>query len=226
MGITPEQVLVSVSDNGIGISAELLPTVFELFSQAERTPDRSQGGLGLGLALVKSLVELHGGMVTAASEGRNHGSEFTIRLPRLHTAATPAGGANASGTPAPGTAKGLSLMLVDDNVDAAMTLGLLLESGGHHVTVMHNPCDALQGAAEAHYDAFLLDIGLPGMNGYELARRLRKLPGCCDATLVAITGYGQQSDQASAAYAGFDSYFVKPVDPAGLFALLDRVASR
>jgi signal transduction histidine kinase/BarA-like signal transduction histidine kinase len=226
MGITPEQVLVSVSDNGIGISAELLPTVFELFSQAERTPDRSQGGLGLGLALVKSLVELHGGMVTAASEGRNHGSEFTIRLPRLHTAATPAGGTNASGTPAPGTAKGLSLMLVDDNVDAAMTLGLLLESGGHHVTVMHNPCDALEQAAEAHYDAFLLDIGLPGMNGYELARRLRKLPGCCDATLVAITGYGQQSDQASAAYAGFDSYFVKPVDPAGLFALLDRVAQR
>jgi signal transduction histidine kinase len=226
MGITPEQVLVSVSDNGIGISAELLPTVFELFSQAERTPDRSQGGLGLGLALVKSLVELHGGMVTAASEGRNHGSEFTIRLPRVHTAALPGGGADASGTPAPGAAKGLSLMLVDDNVDAAMTLGLLLESGGHHVTVMHNPCDALQRAAEAHYDAFLLDIGLPGMNGYELARRLRKLPGCGDATLVAITGYGQQSDQASAAYAGFDSYFVKPVDPAGLFALLDRVAQR
>jgi signal transduction histidine kinase/BarA-like signal transduction histidine kinase len=226
MGITPEQVLVSVSDNGIGISAELLPTVFELFSQAERTPDRSQGGLGLGLALVKSLVELHGGMVTAASEGRDHGSEFTIRLPRVHTAATPAGGADQSGTPAPGTARGLSLMLVDDNVDAAMTLGLLLESGGHHVTVMHNPCDALERAAEAHYDAFLLDIGLPGMNGYELARRLRKLPSCTDATLVAITGYGQQSDQASAAYAGFDSYFVKPVDPAGLFALLDRVAQR
>jgi signal transduction histidine kinase len=226
MGITPEQVLVSVSDNGIGISAELLPTVFELFSQAERTPDRSQGGLGLGLALVKSLVELHGGMVTAASEGRNHGSEFTIRLPRVHTAAAPAGGADASGTAAPGAAQGLSLMLVDDNVDAAMTLGLLLESGGHHVTVMHNPCDALQKAAEAHYDAFLLDIGLPGMNGYELARRLRKLPGCGDATLVAITGYGQQSDQASAAYAGFASYFVKPVDPAGLFALLDRVAQR
>jgi len=117
-------------------------------------------------------------------------------------------------------------MLVDDNVDAAMTLGLLLESGGHHVTVMHDPGDALEQAAQKHYDAFLLDIGLPGMNGYELARRLRALPGCADATLVAITGYGQQADQASAAYAGFDSYFVKPVDPAGLFALLDRVAAR
>jgi CheY-like chemotaxis protein len=226
MGITPEQVLVSVSDNGIGISAELLPTVFDLFSQAERTPDRSQGGLGLGLALVKSLVELHGGMVTAASEGRNLGSEFTIRLPRLHSAAAPAGGTAAAGPAAPGTARGLSLMLVDDNVDAAMTLGLLLESGGHSVTVMHHPGEALERAAQERYDAFLLDIGLPGMNGYELARRLRKLPGCGEATLVAITGYGQQSDQASAAYAGFDSYFVKPVDPAGLFALLDRVTAR
>ncbi|MFS2217667.1 ATP-binding protein [Telluria sp. Tellsp104] len=226
MGITPEQVLVTVSDNGIGISAELLPTVFDLFSQAERTPDRSQGGLGLGLALVKSLVELHGGMVTAASEGRNLGSEFTIRLPRLHSATAPAGGTAAAGPAAPGAARGLSLMLVDDNVDAAMTLGLLLESGGHHVAVMHHPGEALERAAQAHYDAFLLDIGLPGINGYELARRLRKVPGCSEATLVAITGYGQQSDQASAAYAGFDSYFVKPVDPAGLFALLDRVAAR
>jgi CheY-like chemotaxis protein len=200
--------------------------VFDLFSQAERTPDRSQGGLGLGLALVKSLVELHGGMVTAASEGRNLGSEFTIRLPRLHSAAAPAGGTAAADPAAPGTACGLSLMLVDDNADAAMTLGLLLESGGHQVTVMHHPGEALERAAQEHYDAFLLDIGLPGMNGYELARRLRKLPGCGEATLVAITGYGQQSDQASAAYAGFDSYFVKPVDPAGLFALLDRVAAR
>ncbi|WP_082547960.1 ATP-binding protein [Massilia sp. Root335] len=226
MGITPEQVLVSVSDNGIGISAELLPTVFDLFSQAERTPDRSQGGLGLGLALVKSLVELHGGMVTAASKGRNLGSEFTIRLPRLRDAATPSGDASTSGAHAPGTARGLSLMLVDDNVDAAMTLGLLLESGGHRVTVMHHPAEALEQAAQARYDAFLLDIGLPGMNGYELARRLRKLPACAEATLVAITGYGQQSDQASAAYAGFDSYFVKPVDPEGLFALLDRVTAR
>jgi signal transduction histidine kinase len=226
MGGTSEQVLVSVSDNGIGISAELLPTVFDLFSQAERTPDRSQGGLGLGLALVKSLVELHGGMVTAASEGRNLGSEFTIRLPRLHGATAPASGTAAANPAAPGTARGLSLMLVDDNVDAAMTLGLLLESGGHHVTVMHHPGEALERAAQERYDAFLLDIGLPGMNGYELARRLRKLPGCSEATLVAITGYGQQSDQASAAYAGFDSYFVKPVDPAGLFALLDRVAAR
>ncbi|HEX8786150.1 MAG TPA: ATP-binding protein, partial [Telluria sp.] len=226
MGATAEQVLVSVSDSGIGISAELLPTVFDLFSQAERTPDRSQGGLGLGLALVKSLVELHGGMVTAASEGRNMGSEFTLRLPRLHARTRHEAPAPARDTDAPRQGRRLNLMVVDDNIDAAQTLGLLLESSGHAVTVVHSPADALKRAEQEHFDACLLDIGLPGMNGYELARRLRKLPGGQDATLVAITGYGQQSDQASAMYAGFDRYFVKPVEPAGLFELLNRVAER
>jgi CheY-like chemotaxis protein len=226
LGATFDQVLVSVSDSGIGISAELLPTVFDLFSQAERTPDRSQGGLGLGLALVKSLVELHGGMVTAASPGRNMGSEFTVRLPRLHTRARMEAGAPARDAHAPREGRRLNLMLVDDNVDAAQTLGLLLESSGHAVTVVHNPVDALLRAEQGRFDACLLDIGLPGMNGYELARRLRKLPGAQEATLVAITGYGQEADQASAMYAGFDRYFVKPVEPAGLFELLARVAER
>jgi signal transduction histidine kinase/ActR/RegA family two-component response regulator len=222
MGVTAEQVLISVSDSGIGIPADLLPTVFDLFSQAERTPDRTQGGLGLGLALVKSLVELHGGMVTATSEGRNKGSEFTLRLPRLQAPAAPAAPAPQGTVQDP--VRHLSLMLVDDNVDAATTLGLLLESGGHQVTVVHTPADALVRAAQTHYDAFLLDIGLPGMSGYELARRLRQLPGARHATLVAITGYGQQSDQASALGAGFDHYFVKPVEPVGLFAVLAGVA--
>jgi signal transduction histidine kinase/ActR/RegA family two-component response regulator len=226
MGATPDHVLVSVSDNGIGIAADLLPTVFDLFSQAERTPDRAQGGLGLGLALVKSLVELHGGMVTVASEGRHRGSEFTLRLPRLRSAVPAGRSAAPQAAPAAGAARVLNLMLVDDNVDAAMTLGLLLEAAGHRVTVLHNPLDALARAAGAPYDAFLLDIGLPGMNGYELARNLRKLPSCDQAVLAAITGYGQQSDQATAAYAGFDRYFVKPVDSAALFALLEQVAAR
>jgi len=222
MGIKAEQVVVCVSDSGIGISAELLPTVFDLFSQAERTPDRAQGGLGLGLALVKSLVELHGGNVTVTSEGRNMGSEFTLRLPRLRVHAP-------SSVPAPqpaaqDTVRRLDLMLVDDNVDAALTLGLLLESGGHQVTVVHDPADALARAAQHAYDGFLLDIGLPGMSGYELARRLRKLPGVEHALLVAITGYGQQSDHASATGAGFDHYFVKPVAADALFALLAQTA--
>jgi len=222
LDVTPEQVLAGVADNGIGISAELLPTVFDLFSQAERTPDRAQGGLGLGLALVKSLVELHGGMVTATSGGRNQGSEFTLRLPRLGVSE---GGAALSPSSAGGGAgRSLKLMLVDDNVDAAQTLGLLLDAGGHQVTVVHDPADALACAAQQDFDGYLLDIGLPGMNGYELARRLRKLPGAQRSLLVAITGYGQQADQTSAVGAGFDHYFVKPVEAAALFALLAQVA--
>jgi signal transduction histidine kinase/ActR/RegA family two-component response regulator len=225
MGASPEHVLVSVTDNGIGIAADLLPTVFDLFSQAERTPDRAQGGLGLGLALVKSLVELHGGMVTVASEGRNMGTEFTVRLPRLQgkvaadgpQTAPPAAGADSS--------RGLKLMLVDDNEDAAMTLGLLLESSGHTVTVSHDPLDALARAGDERFDVFLLDIGLPGMSGHELARRLRKLPGTQGTALMAITGYGQESDRADGEEAGFDRYFVKPVDADLLLEALAGVAA-
>ncbi|QJE01255.1 GAF domain-containing protein [Massilia forsythiae] len=221
MDSTAQQVSVSVSDNGIGIPAELLPTVFDLFSQAERTPDRAQGGLGLGLALVKSLAELHGGSVTVTSEGRNMGSEFALRLPRLQARAAPAAPAPAAAADA--GAASLNLMLVDDNVDAALTLGLLLEAGGHTVTVVHTPADALACAARQAFDGFLLDIGLPGMSGYELGRRLRKLPGTDKALLVAITGYGQRADQDSAAEAGFDHYFVKPVESQALFGVLAKV---
>jgi signal transduction histidine kinase len=228
MGVTPDHVLVSVADNGIGIAADLLPTVFDLFSQAERTPDRAQGGLGLGLALVKSLVELHGGMVTAASEGRNKGTEFTLRLPRMQRAgsAAPDGARDGLAAPDDGGAQGLRLMLVDDNEDAAMTLGLLLEAVGHTVTVVHDPLEAFVRAGEAPFDAFLLDIGLPGMSGVELARRLRKLPGLEDAALMAITGYGQKSDRHDAEAAGFDRYFVKPVDAEELIAALAGVVAR
>jgi CheY-like chemotaxis protein len=228
MGVTPDHVLVSVADNGIGIAADLLPTVFDLFSQAERTPDRAQGGLGLGLALVKSLVELHGGMVTATSEGRNMGTEFTLRLPRMQREGSTGAGGARDGLPAPDGdgAQGLQLMLVDDNEDAAMTLGLLLEAVGHTVTVVHDPLEAFVRAGEAHFDAFLLDIGLPGMSGVELARRLRKLPGLEGAALMAITGYGQKSDRHDAEAAGFDRYFVKPVDADELIAALAGVKAK
>ncbi len=226
MGLTPDHVLVSVTDNGIGIAADLLPTVFDLFSQAERTPDRAQGGLGLGLALVKSLVELHGGMVTASSEGRNMGTEFTVRLPRLAAAPAAAGAALPADADAAGEARGLRLMLVDDNEDAAMTLGLLLEAMGHAVTVAHDPLEALSRAEAGGFDVFLLDIGLPGMSGVELARRLRKLPQAKGAVLMAITGYGQQSDRHDAEEAGFDRYFVKPVDAEELISALAAVSGR
>jgi signal transduction histidine kinase len=226
MGVTADHVLVSVTDNGIGIPADLLPTVFDLFSQAERTPDRAQGGLGLGLALVKSLVELHGGMVTASSEGRNMGTEFTLRLPRLQA---PAASASSEASPCAAAADGLpglKLMLVDDNEDAALMLALLLESAGHTVTVAHDPFDALAHAERERFDVFLLDIGLPGMSGYELARRLRELPGTQGAALMAITGYGQQSDRTDAEEAGFHRYFVKPVDAESLTAALAETAAK
>jgi signal transduction histidine kinase/CheY-like chemotaxis protein len=221
LGAAGEQVALSVSDTGIGISPELLPKVFDLFSQAERTPDRAQGGLGLGLALVKSLVELHGGTVAASSEGRGAGSEFTVRLPRLprraHEIAPSAFAATATRDGA-----ALRVLLVDDNVDAAQTLAMLVETAGHRVTTTHDPMDALLRAGSHRFDAFLLDIGLPGMDGFELARRLRALENARQALMVAITGYGQQFDRDSALEAGFDQYLVKPADPAQLFGLLER----
>jgi signal transduction histidine kinase/ActR/RegA family two-component response regulator len=226
MGASDEQVQMSVSDNGIGIASELLPTVFELFSQAERTSDRAQGGLGLGLALVKSLVELHSGSVSASSAGRDSGSEFTVRLPRLHR---PGGAGEAPGVQATAAlrrAAPLSVLLVDDNVDAAQTMSMLLESAGHRVTVAHDPADALVRARVKPFDACLLDIGLPGMDGYQLARRLRAMPHSRDALIIAITGYGQQFDRDRALQAQFDHYFVKPADPVALFELLAQGARR
>ncbi len=225
METTDEHVVLHVSDDGVGMPNELLPHVFELFSQAERSSDRSQGGLGLGLALVKSLVELHGGSVSAHSAGPHEGSEFTVRLPRIDVRAN-------AGAPAPGqedAAQGppvagpLQLLVVDDNVDGAQMLAMFLEASGHSVTVEHSSHAALARAQCQHFDAFLLDIGLPGMDGKELARRLRVLPQARSALLVAITGYGQQADGAEASEAGFDHYFVKPVDPAKVVALLDAL---
>jgi signal transduction histidine kinase/PAS domain-containing protein len=218
----PEHALLRVTDNGIGMSADLLPHIFELFSQAERASDRSQGGLGLGLPLVKSLVELHGGSVSATSKGPDCGSEFLVRLPRTAARkhATGAGGSTAAPPPpAPGQ---LALMVVDDNVDAAQMLAMYLENAGNHVTVLHDPQDALACAERVQFDAFLLDIGLPGMDGNALARRLRTMPQAHGALLIAITGYGQRFDRMQSMQAGFDHYLVKPADPATLIALLDE----
>ena len=215
----PDQALMRVTDNGIGMSSELLPHIFELFSQAERTSDRSQGGLGLGLPLVKNLVELHGGSVWAASKGQDRGSEFSVRLPRpaVEEQASGAGGGAAA---APAASRPLALMVVDDNVDAAQMLAMYLENAGNHVTVLHDPQDALACAERSRFDAFLLDIGLPGMDGNALARRLRAMPQAQSALLIAITGYGQRFDRMQSMQAGFDHYLVKPADPATLIALL------
>ncbi|MBQ5949269.1 PAS domain-containing protein [Massilia sp. ST3] len=219
MEIHDAQVSLSVSDNGIGMDAALLPTVFDLFTQAERTPDRSQGGLGLGLALVKSIVQLHGGEVMAQSEGPGKGSCFTVLLPLLEKrrAADLAADHGAAGEASP-----LRILLVDDNQDAAQSLAAVLQSYGHAVTVSADAHEALEQAHAAPPDVFLLDIGLPDMDGYELSRRLHACPESRNATYVAVTGYGQAHDKVLAKAAGFDHYFVKPVD---LPALQDVLAA-
>jgi CheY-like chemotaxis protein len=214
-----DEVFVCVQDNGIGIDQNLLPSIFELFAQGERSSDRSQGGLGLGLSLVKSLVELHGGKVTAQSKGLGRGSEFITCFPRV-LQKTEAPVLRLQSNKSAPQAGSLRIMVVDDNVDAAAMLALLLEFYGHQVTVEHDPQRALQRAALEPFDTFLLDIGLPGMDGTELARRLRGMPVSRKALMVAITGYGQQFDRKNALKAGFDHYFVKPIEPPKLLIVL------
>lgn len=218
------QVRVSVTDTGIGIDARLLPRVFDLFAQGARTPDRTQGGLGLGLALVKSMVELHGGAVQAMSEGPGRGSTFTISLPLHPPPARAADRHRLADAAAP--ARSLRLMVVDDNVDAAETLASLLSSAGHQVTVKYDSKSALEGCEAAPPQALVLDIGLPDLDGYELARRLKAKPETSQATLIALTGYGQPHDRVLAKSAGFDYHFVKPVDVAALEDVLSRIGDR
>jgi len=218
--VRADSVLIAVTDNGIGMTPELAARAFELFAQAERSSDRSAGGLGLGLALVKSLVELHGGGVTCTSAGPGQGSRFTVCLPRLHAGAAddPADPA-ADGPPAPGS-PALRVLVVDDNTDAAAMLAMVLETYGHEVGVEHGSLAALARARDTRPDVCILDIGLPDIDGYELAGRLRAQPETRDAVLVAVTGYGHESDRRKALAAGFDHHLVKPADTAQLAAIL------
>jgi CheY-like chemotaxis protein len=217
MDTTAAEVVISVADNGVGMGPDMVDRVFELFTQAERTSDRSQGGLGIGLALVKSLVELHEGSVTASSPGVDQGSEFTIRLPRV--APPPAAAEPRSAALLAQAAAPLRVLVVDDNQDAAMMLAMFLESAGHEVAVEHNGARALERARRDVPDVCLLDIGLPDMDGNELARQLRARPGGARAVLIAVTGYGQAQDRQQTAASGFDHHFVKPVDAESLLAL-------
>jgi PAS domain S-box-containing protein len=216
-------VAVCVRDNGIGIDPQVLPYIFDLFTQAERTPDRSQGGLGIGLALVKSLVGLHAGSVEAKSDGPGQGSEFILRLPRLMSRA--AAQAHA-GTGAPSQLGALRVMVVDDNEDAAQMLATLLEAQGHNVTVEYDGRGALARARQESPQVMLLDIGLPGMDGYELARHLRAMPETAGAVLVALTGYGQSRDRHDAERAGFNHHLVKPADLSRLIDILAQAKDR
>ncbi|MBC7415277.1 MAG: response regulator [Herminiimonas sp.] len=219
VSVVAGDVVICVEDNGIGIAPELLPHVFDLFTQAERTPDRSQGGLGLGLSLVSSLVALHGGTVMATSGGRGMGSVFTVRLPSTVVPAQPVPETLPAAPQAP-RATGLRLLVVDDNADAAEMLGAFMESAGHTVRVEYDPLRAIEWAKVDPPDVCLLDIGLPGMDGNELARTLRTLPQLAQTMLIAVTGYGKEFDRDQSIAAGFDYYFVKPADPAALVTLL------
>ncbi|MDB5884352.1 MAG: putative histidine kinase, hybrid [Polaromonas sp.] len=200
-----------VRDNGIGMSAELVELAFELFTQGERSPDRSQGGLGIGLALVRSLVGLHGGSVRLQSAGAGLGSEVAIQLPRLMQHHEPACN-EADDSPPARAPKLLRILVVDDNVDAARLLGMFLGLLGHEVFVRFHPADALECACKAVPDVCLLDIGLPDMDGYALARQLRSMPGMQHVAMAAVTGYSQPRDKKAAIAAGFDAHFAKPVD--------------
>lgn len=209
-----------MEDNGEGFSQELLPRIFDLFSQGERTPDRSQGGLGLGLALVQSLVKLHGGSVSAFSAGAGRGSTFAVILPYIVQMSPAPKAAPAERAPP----ARLSIMIVDDNIDGAITLSLFLEdAGGHRVSTYYDAGTALGSAAAEAPDVFILDIGLPDFTGYELARRLRAIPQCACAIFIALTGYGQPKDKKMAFEAGFDHHVSKPADPQTILGLLEHM---
>jgi PAS domain S-box-containing protein len=224
VAVQKNKVKISVADNGIGIDTSLLPHVFDLFTQGERTPDRAQGGLGLGLSLVKSITALHGGKVAAESEGTGMGSSFSIILPLLPAEEIVHGNAMQSGT-MPTQASPLRLMIVDDNLDAASSLAALLDAKGHYVTVKETAISALKAARKGEHQAFILDIGLPDMDGYELARCLRANKSTADATIIALTGYGQAHDRVLSKAAGFDHHCVKPINVQQLDSILASVGA-
>jgi CheY-like chemotaxis protein/two-component sensor histidine kinase len=217
------EVVVRVRDSGIGIAPDMLPRVFDLFVQAERRLDRSQGGVGIGLTLVKRLVEMHGGTVTAHSRGSGHGSEFVVRLPARPEPDEPGKGEAGAAT---ARLPRHRVLVVDDNPDAADSLALLLELAGQEVRAAHDGPSALAEAEAMRPVLVFLDIGMPGMDGFEVARRLRRLPGLAGVRLVAMTGWGQDEDRRRSAEAGFDQHLVKPVEPKALEQLLADLGVR
>jgi signal transduction histidine kinase len=215
------EVEITVRDTGIGIPPELLPRLFNLFTQVESAAHRSQGGLGIGLALVRQLVELHGGRVSANSAGPDKGSEFIIRLPlhEMHPRDT-ATGAEGNGIAVPAARRGHRILLADDNRDALDSLATLLQCDGHEVHTAADGAEALALAAECRPDVMLLDIGMPKLDGYEVARRVRAEPWGKGTLLIALTGWGQDEDRRRSREVGFDNHLVKPLDPDKLSAML------
>jgi CheY-like chemotaxis protein len=216
--VEPPEVIVRVRDDGAGIDPELVPRVFDLFVQATRSLDRAHGGLGIGLTLVSRLVKLHGGSVEAHSEGLGHGSEFVVHLPILRQAPP-----LPPPPPPAGRETSRRLLIVDDNTDSARSMAILQTRRGHVTRIAFTGPDALAVAAEFLPEVVVLDIGLPGMDGFEVARRLREMPAMAGAFLIAMTGYASPEDLRAAREAGFDEHLVKPVD---LDVLRDWLRSR
>jgi len=215
------EVVLRVRDTGVGIDPEILPYIFDLFTQAERTLDRSQGGLGIGLALVRRLLEMQGGTV-AVSSVLGQGSEFLVRLPVVPTPEQqPFAPPNEN---APSAGSSLRVLVVDDNLDSAMTLGMLLRASGHEIRIVHDGLAVLEAALNFKPHLVLLDIGLPGLNGFEVAEGLRRQPALQDVVLVALTGYGQESDRQRSQQAGFDHHLVKPANFGKLRRILATIS--
>lgn len=214
--------VISVKDEGIGISTQMLPRVFDMFMQVDRSLESSQGGLGVGLAIVKRLVEMHGGTVEAHSDGPGQGSEFIIRLPVAHVpAAAPGEPDRANGFTG---SVGHRILVCDDNVDSAQSLAMLLKLLGNEIRVANDGEEGLRQATAFHPELVFLDIGMPGLNGYDLCRRLREEPWGREATIVALTGWGQEEDRRQSLEAGFDRHFVKPVEPVQIERLIAELA--
>ncbi len=217
------EAILRVADTGIGIAPEMLSRIFEPFAQLDRSVSRAQGGLGIGLAIVKSLVEMHGGSIQVTSAGPGHGSEFIVRLPAIAEPRDPGPAGGAAPPDFLDSVPRRRLLVVDDNRDVAQSLAMLLEVAGHEVIVAHDGPEALAAAERTRPQVVLLDITLPGMDGYEVARRLRRLTALERALLVALTGWGQHDDRCRSLEAGFDEHLLKPVSLATLQRLLATV---
>jgi CheY-like chemotaxis protein/two-component sensor histidine kinase len=216
------EVVISVSDNGIGIPAEAMPRIFDMFSQVDSGREHSSGGLGIGLALVKGLVEMHGGSVAAASDGPGRGSTFTVRLPVLVDAGEGPGGASPERSE-PRSSDRRRFLVVDDNRDAADSMALILKLRGSAVVTAHDGLEAVEAAARFRPQVILMDVGMPGLDGYEATRRIREQAWEPPPTIIALTGWGQEGDRALSRAAGCDGHMVKPVDLAELERLLTEL---
>jgi CheY-like chemotaxis protein len=218
--------VLRVTDTGLGIPKEMLSEVFEMFTQVNHNLDRSQGGLGIGLALVRRLVGKHGGSIEAESDGPGRGSRFTVRLPTLPGKSVLAESPSAASNPAAAGAAGrLRVLIVDDNQDAAESLSLLLQLGGHSTRIAFDGPEALEAFREFLPDVVFLDIGLPGMSGHEVARRMREGAAAFRPVLVALTGWGTEEDKRKSHAAGFDFHLTKPADDAAVQGVLRLCAS-